>query len=220
MVEETVKVEREGFVFQAARVGVWAPVIAIGLGFVVQGGLRQATSVGGVSAAMVMLAVVNSLMLGVGLLMSVVALVGVRKHGAKGLLVRGVVGLLLNGLLVGAIVWVAMGNFSAQMQRRMAGNWVFTSSEAGGMTQRLELRGDGRFELKTRGSGGGEAEVDGTWRVGRRQEVVYLMLVADRVAGGASRAVLGKVQGVVVAESGKNEMELSWGGERRRYRRE
>ncbi len=49
---------------------------------------------------------------------------------------------------------------------------------------------------------------------------VYLMLVADRVAGGASRAVLGKVQGVVVAESGKNEMELSWGGERRRYRRE
>ncbi len=186
MVEETVKVEREGFVFQAARVGVWAPVIAIGLGFVVQGGLRQATSVGGVSAAMVMLAVVNSLMLGVGLLMSVVALVGVRKHGAKGLLVRGVVGLLLNGL----------------------------------SPQRLELRGDGRFELKTRGSGGGEAEVDGTWRVGRRQEVVYLMLVADRVAGGASRAVLGKVQGVVVAESGKNEMELSWGGERRRYRRE
>lgn len=90
----TVPTHRATLAWQCGQASLAAPLVAWVLGC-----LAGASPGDGAPSAGVLLAVRWGL-LGFGLAAAVVALAGIRRHGRKGLLVPGVVGLLMNGMMI------------------------------------------------------------------------------------------------------------------------
>lgn len=165
---------KQPFAFQAALIGIWAPIIAIILGLTTQETMREspwsALIIGGV----------NSLFILTGFIMSLIALISIHKYGRKDLLVRGIVGVGLNGLFILAgisLIWY--GGLSNRTADRMIGNWEYRDSSRG-TTELLELHKDKTFHLGMTGKY--VLDVSGEWKVGKQsntENIVLVMHVSD-----------------------------------------
>lgn len=88
---------REPFAVQAAKVSLWTPVVAILLGFCLGNSVREMPQLG------IGLGVFNLLLILAGFVLAIVALVGIRRHGREGILVRALIGLVANGLILACV---------------------------------------------------------------------------------------------------------------------
>lgn len=88
------------FAQQAAKASWAAPLIALLLGCV-SFQIRMDEPVVGI-----IIGVVNALLIVGGFALAVTALAGVRKHGASGILASAIIGLLINGILIIAMIWL------------------------------------------------------------------------------------------------------------------
>jgi hypothetical protein len=89
--------EREPFAVQAAKFSMWAPLILILINMAARmAGLDDSVlmAIGGVAAISYVVAFI----------LGIVALFGIRKHGRHGILVRAVLGILINGLILGLAI--------------------------------------------------------------------------------------------------------------------
>jgi hypothetical protein len=85
--------EKEPFAVQAAKFSLWAPLILIVINLAAKmAGLDESvlTAIGGVAAISYVVAFI----------LGIVALFGIRKHGRQGILVRAVLGIMINGLII------------------------------------------------------------------------------------------------------------------------
>ena len=94
-----------------------------------------------------------ALFLLIGFAFAVIALFGIRKHGTKGILVPGIIGLILNGLLVGAMLVAIVTGLSQRHQlherkRQVAASLSeFTRQlESGAPLKRLPSTGDANLD--------------------------------------------------------------------------
>ena len=94
------------FAHQAAK-GSWASAIII---FVL-------VAFGGRLGARVFIELIAFLLMVVGLALGVIALLGIRKHGMKGILAPAIVGIILNGLLL----FIFVTNFLAARAKAQRG---------------------------------------------------------------------------------------------------
>lgn len=93
---------RPNFYQQAAKASWVAPVVALVLGCLTRGSSERSPMTGGI------VGLINVAMTFTGLVMGIVALFGVRKYGSRGILAPAIVGLVLNGLLVGSLIAVIL----------------------------------------------------------------------------------------------------------------
>jgi hypothetical protein len=105
--------EKEPFAVQAAKFSLWAPLVAI----VVNIAARTTSDITQQGIGFVALGLYV-----MGLILGVVALFGMGRHGRKGILVRAVLGVCLNGAMLGLIasMIVAMGQMRARAAERLA----------------------------------------------------------------------------------------------------
>jgi ABC-type molybdate transport system permease subunit len=87
---------KKPFAFQAAQASLLAPAIAFGLGIFINVGM------GGQSPPLVSIIVgsVNVVLILLGFVFGIIALVGVRRYGKKGILGRSIAGICINGILI------------------------------------------------------------------------------------------------------------------------
>lgn len=100
------------FAFQAAQASLFAPLVAVGIGIVVNIGT-------GSQAAPVVKIVTGSvcvLLIVLGFVFGIVALFGVRRHGTKGIVGRAIAGVCINGFLV-ALMLVSIPGYMAAAKR-------------------------------------------------------------------------------------------------------
>jgi hypothetical protein len=122
---------RRTLIWQFGQASLAAPLVAWALGCLT--GYRVAE--GGATAAI--LIATRWGLLGFGVIAATVALAGVRRYGAKGLLVPGVVGLLLNG---GFIALIIRTSALPDPARPGAGNWQPHTSTDGRVVVQFEIR--------------------------------------------------------------------------------
>lgn len=82
---------KQSFVHQAARFSFWAPLTAVAIGFFTSSfGQTERLIIGGINLVLVL----------AGFVLGVVALFGIRRHGARGILAYSLCGVVLNGLIL------------------------------------------------------------------------------------------------------------------------
>ena len=185
---------RQSFGEQAARFSLYAPLLIIVLGCL--------SSRGDESGVGMAFAWINLGLMVAGFVLGLVALVSMRVYGRKGILVRAVVGVLVNGLFLASAVSILMPAMAAKRVRdQVAGRWQ-VESEAGkavttGGTD-IDLSADGTFRLTRRDGAGGVASVSGNWGITRNR--VLGLKVLNVEAGDPSTAgqsvALGTVKSV------------------------
>ncbi|MCL2646158.1 MAG: hypothetical protein FWD61_04025 [Phycisphaerales bacterium] len=155
----------KGFVYQAAQYSIAAPVVALGLGLCLTGALKESGDAGIEWSARMALAVLNMAIITSGLIMGLVALAAVPKRGAKGLLVRGIVGVVLSGGILALVLWTILGGMSLgpAMAKRLVGNWKETSGIG---VLRLHGDGTGVWEMQKPMAN----TFPGKWKVLRQQD--------------------------------------------------
>jgi hypothetical protein len=163
---------RGSFSYGAAKVALAAPIIAIVLGLFTQP-LEKASPIAGL-----IMGGLNILLLLLGFLASIAALAAIPRLGRSGLLVRGLAGLLLNGLFLAAVVYLLLFLRNLNIDSRLQGTWE--ARDARLVTQHLSLQPDHHFQLEFSGPGG-TATTAGTWRSAwnAHDTRFYLLLTPD-----------------------------------------
>lgn len=101
---------KKPFAAQAAQASFLAPIIAFGIGIFVnmgQGG-KMSPLVGIITGS------VCTILILLGFIFGILALVGIRRHGKKGILGRAIAGLCINGFLIAFMI------ISIPMYKKMA----------------------------------------------------------------------------------------------------
>lgn len=113
---------KEPFAKQAAKASLIVPFFCGGIILVTQKIAEQTPSTNQI------IPLICAVLIALGVLLGVLSLFGIRKHGAKGILVPSLVGLLLNGLVVSiAIAGFLDGSNSQQITERAGGKEVFVN---------------------------------------------------------------------------------------------
>jgi hypothetical protein len=99
MTEATSQKQTPPFAVQAARASIFAPVIAVLLN------MLTSAQTEGPRVVRVAIGITCSLLILTGFVCAVIGLANIRKHGRKGILVRSVVGLLINGIAIAGAVY-------------------------------------------------------------------------------------------------------------------
>ena len=99
------------FALQAARASVIAPGLAVFIGLMSSSAVRD-------SSASLIIGLIGSLLIFGGLICAVIGLISIKKHGTKGLLVRSIFGLVINGFLIFAAAssFMAAKSFNERMK--------------------------------------------------------------------------------------------------------
>jgi hypothetical protein len=103
---------KKPFAFQAAQASLLAPVVAIGMGILVNIGLGAQPSplVGMITGSLGILLIV------LGFVFALVSLSGVRRHGKKGILGRATAGLIINSIIL-ALMIISIPMFKKMAER-------------------------------------------------------------------------------------------------------
>jgi ABC-type molybdate transport system permease subunit len=101
---------KKAFAFQAAQASILAPAIAFCLGIVVNVGMGTQLS----PLAHIIVGSLSIILILLGFIFGIIGLVGVRRHGKKGILGRSIAGVCINGILIALMV------ISIPMYKRMA----------------------------------------------------------------------------------------------------
>lgn len=110
---------KKPFAAQAAQASFLAPIIAFGIGILVNIGNAGHTSplVGIITGS------VCTILILLGFVFAIIALLGIRHHGKKGILGRAIAGLCINGILIAFIIisipmYKKMAERAKEMQRQ------------------------------------------------------------------------------------------------------
>lgn len=101
---------KKPFAFQAAQASLLAPAIAFGLGIVVNIGMGTQLS----PLAHIIVGSLSIILILLGFIFGIIGLVGVRRHGKRGILGRSIAGICINGILIGLMI------ISIPMYKRMS----------------------------------------------------------------------------------------------------
>jgi hypothetical protein len=155
-------VPRKPLAQQAAQVAFWAPIVATALALTT-GSIRQSNP-----AVAAFIGYLNIALTGGSLVLGVVALVGMRRHGPRGILVRSIVGILLSSLLLVSVAYLALMPRPADLfVQRLVGTWQTTLSAPGSpdVQNQIVLSADrhasARFTVEKK-----TLTVTGQWKVG------------------------------------------------------
>jgi hypothetical protein len=116
---------RKPFAAQAAQVAFWAPVVAIAL-WLATDSIRQSNATVGA-----FIAYINIALIGASLILGIIALVGMRRHGPRGILVRSILGILLSSLIPVSVAYLAIPRDAEEFVQRLYGTWQTTLSSPG-----------------------------------------------------------------------------------------
>jgi hypothetical protein len=165
---------------KCARAAVWAPAIAVVLNFLFRSAgkdllqSREANLVVGVSSMG---------LFGVGLVCAIIALLGIRRHGASGLLLRGIAGLVINGGILGFFAYALLFMRPVDLHTKYSGMWV-KELPGGRAMEMMELRPDRQFRYTVSGATG---EMTGSWSLRQDQSSkLFLCLVPERLPDGTA----------------------------------
>jgi hypothetical protein len=122
---------RESFGHQAAKFSLYAPIVALALGCVLNGALSKPSDDPSAGTTRLALAAINLMLIIAGTILGVVALASMRKHGTRGILVRSIVGLFLNVGLLAMMASVFLFNPVAGATSRIVGDWAGTLQPKG-----------------------------------------------------------------------------------------
>jgi hypothetical protein len=111
--------EKEPFAYTAAKLGVWAPVIAIVLNAALAIHSHSATAApGGVAVAKLIVPLLSVVFMALGAVCAIVALCNVSRLGQERLLGRGLAGLIISGGLVAIFVAGFVHGFTRAVHAR------------------------------------------------------------------------------------------------------
>ncbi len=156
---------KQPFARQAALLCLLPPILTIGMNMVVLGADREhhgAPIVGYLSLAFLLL----------GPIFGVVALLGIRRHGAQGILGRALVGMGLSAACWAGVAFVAVlasrgalpGPEDIGIRKQLAGTWqTRCGSQSDEKVTWLRLSPDGTYQFRTTGSA--VANFSGGWSV-------------------------------------------------------
>ena len=174
--------KKEPLPYRAAMIGVWAPIVAIGLGIATQSALNESAKTSSpdmIKIASVIIGIVNGAFILTGFIASIIALAGVPKFGKKNLLTRGIVGILLNGFFIlAAVLLLFFFHPFSGFESRIAGRWQRTARN--GKNELLDIKPDKTFHFTD--SGAPIANVSGTWRIATTSDTHQLVFVMTIVS--------------------------------------
>jgi hypothetical protein len=113
---------RRSFFHQAATAGVFAPLLAI-VAYIVSVGAQSGLDPQTKATVSLVIGICNICILLLGLVCGIIALCGIGKHGRKGLLAKGICGILIPLLIFGAAIPAVM----ALKSRGLYGNMSLKS---------------------------------------------------------------------------------------------
>lgn len=195
---------KDSFGVQAAKFSMYAPAVAFVLGLFLLSQPGDSTA-GAKTMAQVRIAVggLNAALLLGGLAMGVVALSLVGKFGREGILGRAIVGVTVNGLLVGLMAIALVPAMSAgRVRNRVVGHWRGPQATPA-RAMDVAFDADGTFTMASApGVVAPKVAVAGHWYFTRDQ---LIGVEVDRVDTGDPGAVgkkmgLGKVKTISDAE--------------------
>lgn len=119
--------DKSTFFHQAARASFWAPIVALAIGLFTASQRDQDRSMA------MFIGVLNSLMIVGGLVLAVIALIGMRKVGRRRILGYALAGLIINSLLVVSMVdiWRAAKDLRQKLDAKQAAAQAAVDHKAG-----------------------------------------------------------------------------------------
>ena len=178
---------RQPFAFQAAIAGIGAPLISIILNFVfLIGSVNPNEKSSPLSSSVI--GQVSLLLVAAGFVFSIIALVSIPKHGRKGLLGRGIGGLILNGLLLAFVLlsfWFAVR--PDPRIARLAGSWECVDTKVG-IRQQFDFLPQQQFHYRQQILASNETAVDfsgkyGLSKISDAAPPTIVLSIADVTAG-------------------------------------
>ncbi len=175
--------EKKPFAVQAAQFSLYAPIVAIVLGCITFGTREKQPTAG------LIIGGTNALIILLGFVFGIVALFGMRKHGKEGILVRAIIGVVLNGLFLLSFVAVALAIFrGTNIRPQVVGSWTMTKPAHGyNMDMNIDFADDGTFHWVTNFDTVPPriAEIEGEWTLDKRA----IGLTIRKVVAGDQNAV-------------------------------
>jgi len=170
---------RKPFAYQAAKFALWAPVTVFFIGLVFRGAMENAQESGDQGT----LKAIGWIMISLGITLeltaaglAIYALAAVRRLGAKGLLVRSIIGLALALIFLVSMTSLWMTPQITHLRRTLVGNWKANATAPDGrsVTMLMGLRANGSASWETQGN-----EIDfkttGDWQVSQTAKGLYLL---------------------------------------------
>ena len=159
------------FAYKAAQIAFACPFVAIVFALCLNfalGTMTDSSAAGMIGTARLVGLLFCSALYVIGLVMGIVALASIRRYGAKGLVVRPVIGMVLSALILFIIV-AAVGREPATVKttKAIVGDWyskVSNGGQSAHVHMRLSSDGTGTWELT---DGPNPMSFHGVWKVGQ-----------------------------------------------------
>jgi hypothetical protein len=188
----------QSFGEQAARVSLYAPIVALVLGVCTLGPRDQ-------PGVAIVVASINVFLIAAGFILGIVALILMRRYGRARILGRAVAGLLFNGVLILAMLGLVLPFFLVGFAKsRVVGHWM---TRPDGHSQPVDLTFNKDDTFHFAGSNKGTSvSLDGHW-VMRPDRAIFITI--ERVEAGSPSAV-GKRMGLGIVRT-VNDQEMILG---------
>jgi hypothetical protein len=180
---------KQPFGQQAARFSLYVPLTVIIIRLFTYGNMNQA----GVAITVTS---INVLLVIAGFFLGIFALFSMRRYGSKGILVRAILGILINGVLFVAVLLILVPPILAgQVRQKVVGHWQLRTQPDSSFTQcDISFNQDGTYHLQGV-TGGTSISVGGKWSFDENRVIAVNL---DHVDKGDPNAVgkqilLGKV---------------------------
>jgi hypothetical protein len=172
--------QKQSIGVQAARFSLYAPFVALVLGFLTLGTRND-------HIVALTIGITNCLLIGVGFIFGILALISIRKYGASGILGRAITGTVLNGIFLALILFfLVLALLVRRTNDRLVGHWKYRSGPDIAMKQgEVDFESDGTCRLSGTAAAG-YVSLAGRWSLNANR---LLTVVVDRVDQGDPLAV-------------------------------
>lgn len=156
---------KEPLAVQAAKFSLYAPIVAVFLGFLSTtmklDAARDSVTSRGVASGQAVIGIVNMVLIALGFIAGIYALACIKKVGKRGILWRSVFGLSINSVLIVGTIWLFLFNPYKTLSARYVGHWRATSPAviADKFDMQLSPGGVGQITLNFAGT----QQISGKW---------------------------------------------------------
>ncbi len=148
---------KQSFGEQAARFGLYAPFVVLAIGWFTTGSDDRSVAIAVFS--------INMVLILSGFALSVIALASMRRYGRRGILGRGIAGLLFNGLVLAAVATFLLPKvFAGNIKGQIVGHWRMQANPSTpGKQIDITFSPGGKFHFVMSDSGHAPVMADGDW---------------------------------------------------------
>jgi len=150
--------KRQSFGQQAARFSLYAPFVALAIGSFAMGNKDQ-------PSVAISLGIINLALITSGLCLGIAALLSIRRYGRQGILMRAIVGVVLNTMVVVALLLVLLPAVMAgRMKEQLSRRWAMQGTQdplSGNVT--LTFDRSGSFTAEASRQDGTTTTLTGAW---------------------------------------------------------